>query len=144
MRIRSEVVSNGNKTSYAAKVRKVYKTSKPLKKKPEIRFTKGSCNCGMDLSMKKLYIVFGKHVTLNGTIEFLEVNRNSFLTAWNDALQEKMEQLAGHCSLNSEIPTPPSALTSTLGVGTPWQFVKKATTMGTLRNFKIINPSRML
>lgn len=98
----------------------------------------------MDLSMKKLYIVFGKHVTLNGTIEFLEVNRNSFLTAWNDALQEKMEQLAGHCSLNSEIPTPPSALTSTLGVGTSWQFAKKATTMGTLRNFKIINPSRML
>ena len=144
MRIRSEAVRNGNQTSYAAKVRKVYKTNKPIKKKPEIRFTKGSCNCGTDLSMKKVYILFGKHVTLNGTIEFLDVNRNSFLTAWNDALQEKMEQLGGHCSLNSMIPTPPSTLTSTLGAGTSWQFAKKTTTMGMLRNFKRINPSRML
>lgn len=94
--------------------------------------------------MNKVYIVFGKHVTLNGTIGFLEVNRNSFLTAWNDALQEKMEQLEGNCSLNSMIPTPPNAKTSTLGAGRSWLFAKKATTMGILRNFKIINPGRIL
>lgn len=132
VRIRSEAVVNGSQTSYAAKVRKVFKTNKPMKKKPEIQFNNGSCNCRTDLFMKRDYLVFGKHVPLNGTIGFLEVNRDSFVSEWNGALQKEIEQLEGHCSLNSLIPTPHMSSTVTFSSGASWQFMKKATTTGTL------------
>ena len=84
--------------------------------------------------MKRDYVVFGKHVPLNGKIGLLEVNRDSFVSEWNGALQKEIEQLEGHCSLNSLIPTPPMSSTVTIGSSASWQFVKKVTTTGTLKS----------
>jgi len=132
VRIRSEALAVENQTSYATKVRKVYKTNKPMKKKPEIRLNHGGCNCRTDLSMKKDYLVFGKHVPWNGTIGFLEVNRDSFVTEWDGTLEKEIDQLEGYCSLNSMIPTPRMSSTITFSSGASMHSVKKATTTGRL------------
>lgn len=137
MRIRSEAVVIENQTSYAAKVRKVYKTNKQMKKKPEIRFDNERCNCRTGLSMREDYLVFGKHVPWNGTIAFLEVNRDSFVIEWDGTLEKEIEQFEGHCSLISMIPTPPMSSTVT--------FRKKAASTGMLSLKEIFYPeSRIL
>lgn len=145
MRIRSEAVVIENQTSYAAKVRKVYKTNKQMKKKPEIRFDNERCNCRTGLSMKEDYLVFGKHVPWNGTIAFLEVNRDSFVIEWDGTLEKEIEQLEGHCSLISMIPTPPMSSTVTFSSGLSAHSVKKAASTGMLSLKEIFYPeSRIL
>lgn len=104
-----------------------------MKKKPEIRFNNNEgCSCRTNLLVKNVYLVFGKHVSLNGTIEFLEVNRDSFVTEWKDTLEKEIEQLEGYCSRSSMIPTPLMSLTATLGTSTSLQFMKIETTTGML------------
>ena len=132
VRIRSEAVVVENQTSYAAKVRKVYKTNKPMKKKPEIRFDNGRCNCRTDLSMKKDYLVFGKHFPWNETIGLLEVNGDSLVTEWDGTLEREIEQLEGYCSLNSVIPTPRMSSTVAFSSGASMRSVKKGATTGML------------
>lgn len=145
VRIRSEAVVIENKTSYAAKVRKVYKTNKQMKKKPEIRFNNERCNCRTDLSMKEDYLVFGKHVPWNGTIAFLEANKDSFVIEWDRTLEKEIYQLEGHCSLNSMIPTPRMSFTVTFSSGASVHSVKKAATTGMLSLKEIFNAeSRIL
>lgn len=145
VRIRSEAVVIENQTSYAAKVRKVYKTNKQMKKKPEIRFDNERFNCRTGLSMKEDYLVFGKHVPWNGTIAFLEVNRDSFVIEWDGTLEKEIEQLEGHCSLISMIPTPPMSSTVTFSSGLSAHSVKKAASTGMLSLKEIFYPeSRIL
>lgn len=146
VRIRSEAFVIENHTSYAAKVRKVYKTSKPIKKKPEIRFDNAVCNCRTELSMKEVYIVFGKHVPWNGTIAFLKINRDSFVTEWDGTLEKEIDHLEGHCSqLNSITPTPRMSSTVAFSSGLSVHSVKKAATIGMLSSKEIFNlESRVL
>ena len=132
MRIRSDAVVIKDQISYAAKVRKVYKTNKPMKKKPEIRFDHAKCSCRTDLSMKKVYLVFGKHLPWNGTIGFLKVKRDSFVTEWDGTLEKKIDQLERYCSLKSIIPTPRMISAVTFSSDASMRSVKKATTTGTL------------
>ena len=132
VRIRSDAVVNGNKTSHATKVRKIFKMNKPMKKKPEIRFTNGDCKCRTDLLMKRDYFVFGKHAPWNGTITFLEVNRDSFVTEWDGALEEEIKQLGERCSRHSIIPTPRISPTATLITGASSHLIKKVATTGML------------
>lgn len=132
VRIRSGAVVDGSQTSHVIKVRKLFKTNKPIKKKPEIRFNNGGCNCRTNLFMEKDYLVFGKHVPWNGTIEILEVNRDSFVTEWEDTLEKEMEQLKGHCLQSATIPTPPMSPTATFITSTSLQFMEKDTIIGML------------
>jgi len=132
VRIRSEAVVVENQTSYAAKVRKVYKTNKAMKTKPEIGFNHGNCNCRTDFSIKKDYLVIGKHLPWNETIGLLEVNRDSLVTEWDGTLDREIEQLEGYCSLNSVIPTPRMSSAVTFSSGASVHSKKKATTTGML------------
>ena len=113
-----------------------------MKKKPEIRFNHGRCNCRTDLFMKRDYLVFGKHVPWNGTVGFLEVNKDSFVTDWDGTLESEIEQLEGYCSLISMIPTPLMSSTVTPGSGTSWQSANKAATTGMLSLKKLFKPKK--
>ena len=132
VRIRSEAVVNGSQTSHATKIRKILKTNKPMKKKPEIRFNNGSCNCRTDLFVKRDYLVIGNHIPWNGTIVYLEIKRDSFVAEWDGSLEREIEQMEGYCSRNSLIPTPLMSQTAILTTGTSLQLMKTVTTTGML------------
>lgn len=123
VRVRSEAIENGGKTSYSVKVRNTFKATQPMRKKLEIRFDNGGCSCKTVLLLKRDYLVFGKHAAMNGSILFLEVDRQSFIDEWDTTLEKTVERLEKYCSKNSMARTPRMSTSS--------QFTKtKITTTG--------------
>ena len=94
--------------------------------------------------MKEDYLVFGKHVPWNGTITFLEVNRGSFVSKWDGTLEQEIDQLEGHCSLNSMIPTPRMSSSVTFSSGASVLSMKKAATTGMLSSKEIFSSERRI
>lgn len=50
--------------------------------------------------------MFGKHAAMNGSILFLEVDRQSFIDEWDATLEKTVERLEKYCSKNSMARTP--------------------------------------
>lgn len=103
-----------------------------MKKRPELRFIIGDCNCRPDLLLKRDYFVFGHHVPWNRTISILEVNQDSFVAEWKETLEEEIKQLDGRCSRHSTIPTPRISSTVAQVTSSSLHHKRKSVSEGTL------------
>lgn len=65
---------NGSEFFYLIKIRRIFKMNKLVKKRFELRFIIGDCNCRFDFLLKRDYFVFGNNVLWNRMILILEVN----------------------------------------------------------------------